>query len=68
MDFQREVVTAAPDALVPAIADRADDALEGLLDAIGVGEIVASKAQLPSRRDVRPTATAARPTGSAGER
>ena len=48
VDLEGEVVGAAPEPLVPAHADRAGDAFEGLLDAVGVGEVVAAEAQLPA--------------------
>jgi hypothetical protein len=46
VDFEREVVLAAPGALVPTSRDGAEDALEGLLDAVGVGEVVAAELEL----------------------
>ena len=52
----REVVGAAPEAFVPAHADRAGDALERLLHVVGVGEVVAAQPQLPT---VHRTGTAA---------
>ena len=50
VDFEREVFGAAPEAFVPAHADRAGDALEGLLHVVGVGEVVAAEPQLPAGR------------------
>ena len=51
--LEREVVLAAPEPLVPARRERADDALEGLLHAVGVGEVVAAQPQLEGRKLAR---------------
>ena len=56
VDLEREVVGATPGPLVPAAGDRAGDALEGLLDVVGLGEVVASEPQLPPRGRSRPRA------------
>ena len=58
--LEREVLAAAPQALVPARADRAGDPLECLLDAVRVGEVVASEAQLPACRCERTASTVQR--------
>ena len=61
MDLEGEVIAAAPEALVPAVADRPDDAFKGFLDAIRVREIVAAEAQLPACRGARPAPSIAGP-------
>ena len=48
--LEREVILAAPEPLVPARRERADDCLEGLLHAVGVGKVVASQPQLEGRK------------------
>jgi hypothetical protein len=50
VDLDGEVIAAPKEAFIPACGDRAADAFECLLHAVGVGEVVAAQQQLPARR------------------